>query len=267
MMDPILEAFLAYLKKMKLAPPQIPFVSNLTGDWITPAEATDRAYWARHLRQTVRFASGLQKLLKEPNRVLLEVGPGRTLSSMLNHYAEKTAGQLALCSLRHPAERASDAEFLLNSLGKLWLAGIQVDWQTFHSADRRRLPLPTYPFERKRYWIESPIRIARQIALLAETSRKDNGAGNNGGQLRGSEQPVVKLPNSGETPLLPVTRLRQTIKQPQVLASSLLQDNGGQQNLASPTFLERTVERQIQIMSEQLVQQARVLGKQLELLR
>ena len=168
MMEPILEPFIAYLSKIKLHPPKIPFVSNLTGNWITAAEATERAYWAKHLRHTVRFADGLRRLLAEPKRVLLEVGPGRTLSSLLSDYPEKTAGQLALCSLRHPKDSVSDAEFLMNTVGKLWLAGIRVDWQNFHSGGQpHRVSLPTYPFERKRFWIDKPAGNGHQFASPA----------------------------------------------------------------------------------------------------
>jgi acyl transferase domain-containing protein len=259
LMEPILETFLAYLKKIKLAPPQIPFVSNLTGNWITPAEATDRAYWAKHLRHTVRFADGVHKLLKEPNRVLLEVGPGRTLSSMLNHYAEKTPEHLTLCSLRHPRERRSDAEVLWTSVGKLWLAGIRIDCQNFHQAGhRRRLPLPTYPFERKRFWIDAPGR-TRQMESPAETSRRDNGAG--------AEKSPVAVTNSEKTAGQISASLSQTVMQQQTAASIHLQPAVRLQNVAPRGFYERTINEQIQIMSEQLALQGKVMIRQLDLLR
>ena len=81
MMDPIIGPFTEHVKKIVLKRPKIPFVSNVTGTWITPQEATDANYWARHLRQTVRFAEGLQMLLQDLERILLELGPGRTLST------------------------------------------------------------------------------------------------------------------------------------------------------------------------------------------
>jgi acyl transferase domain-containing protein len=267
MMEPILEPFLAYVKKIKLAPPQIPFVSNLTGNWITPAQATDRGYWAKHLRHTVRFADGLHKLLKEPNRVLLEVGPGRTLSSLLSHCPEKTPAQLALCSLRHPNERRSDAEVLWNGVGKLWLAGIRIDWQRLNPVGhRRRLPLPTYPFERKRFWIDAPAR-TQQIASHAETSPKDNGARDHSRQLSAPEKSLGKIPNSHKAALLLTAGVVQPVKQPQPAASSLLPHDVKQRKLARTGSLELTVKQQIQIMSEQLALQGQVLKKQLNLLR
>jgi acyl transferase domain-containing protein/glutamate-1-semialdehyde aminotransferase/acyl carrier protein len=154
MMDSIVEPFREQLSKASLNSPKIPFISNVTGTWITTAQATDPKYWARHLRQTVRFSEGIAELLQQPKRILLEVGPGRTLSTLANK--QKSAQQVVLSSLRHPQQQQSDVAFLLNTLGRLWLEGINVDWSEFYAHEQRyRIPLPTYPFERKRYWIES----------------------------------------------------------------------------------------------------------------
>jgi acyl transferase domain-containing protein len=155
MMDPILEPFTLAVKKVNLKPPEIPYVSNITGTWITADQATNPNYWATHLRSSVRFAEGVQLLLQEPERILLEVGPGRTLSTLAMQHPDKVAQSVVLTSVRHPQESQSDIEFLLTTLGKLWLAGVQVDWSGFYTHEQRhRLPLPTYPFERQRYWIE-----------------------------------------------------------------------------------------------------------------
>ncbi|MEH2082703.1 MAG: beta-ketoacyl synthase N-terminal-like domain-containing protein [Nostoc sp.] len=152
MMDSIIEPFTRLLQKVKRNPPQIPFISNVSGTWITTAQATDPHYWARHLRQTVRFGEGMTELLKEPERILLEVGPGRTLSTFAKqHY---NLEPVVLTSIRHPQQQQSDVAFLLNTLGRLWLFGVQVDWSGFYvNEQRHRIPLPTYPFERQRYWI------------------------------------------------------------------------------------------------------------------
>jgi len=153
MMEPIVEPFTKQIEKVNLAPPKIPFLSNVTGTWITAVEATDPQYWAKHLRQTVRFAAGIVQLLQQQNRLLLEVGPGRTLSTLSQ---PQTQGQLVLYSIRHPRDQQSDIAVLLNTLGRLWLGGLQVDWSSFYAHEKRhRIPLPTYPFERKRHWIES----------------------------------------------------------------------------------------------------------------
>ncbi|RKZ83882.1 MAG: hypothetical protein DRR19_18500 [Candidatus Parabeggiatoa sp. nov. 1] len=132
-------------------------MSNLTGTWITAEQATNPSYWARHLRYTVRFAEGLQQLLKKPERILLEIGPGRTLSTLAKRHPDHSAEQVVLSSLRHPQQNQSDVAFLLKALGQFWLAGGQMKWSGFYTAERRhRLSLPTYPFERQRYWVEPP---------------------------------------------------------------------------------------------------------------
>ncbi len=160
MMDSILKSFEKEVEKVALKPPQIPYVSNLTGSWITEAEATDPGYYAKHLRHTVRFADGIRELLKEPNRVFLEVGPGQTLSVLARENAGAASGRVILNSIRHPnehqREQQADVSFILNTLGKLWLAGVRVDWAGFHANERRlRVSLPAYPFERQRYWLDA----------------------------------------------------------------------------------------------------------------
>lgn len=156
MMEPIVNQFAERVAMVTLKPPQIPYVSNVTGTWIRAAEAMDPNYWAGHLRQTVRFAEGMNELLKEPDRVLLEVGPGRTLCTLTRQHPARNDAHLVLSSLHHPQEEcSSDVAFLHTTLGRLWLAGVQVNWHRFHAhARRRRVPLPTYPFERQCYWIE-----------------------------------------------------------------------------------------------------------------
>ncbi|HLL70296.1 MAG TPA: amino acid adenylation domain-containing protein [Pyrinomonadaceae bacterium] len=156
MMEPILGAFIERVERIALQPPRIPFVSNVTGTWITDAQATDPHYWSQHLRQTVRFADGVGALLKEPELILLEVGPGRTLGGLAKQHPSKAAGHVVISSLRHPASQESDAASMLNALGQLWLAGKQFDARGFYAGERRRrISLPTYPFERQRYWVEA----------------------------------------------------------------------------------------------------------------
>jgi acyl transferase domain-containing protein len=154
MMEPILDEFAACVGRVALGPPTIPFVSNVTGTWIAADEATEPRYWAKHLRQTVRFADGLRALLAEENRVLLEVGPGRTLGV----FARQQGAGAVFASLRHPQAGQADRPFLLNTLGRLWLSGLEIDWRGFYGDEQpRRVPLPTYPFARERYWIEPSV--------------------------------------------------------------------------------------------------------------
>ena len=166
MMDPIINAFAEQVKKARRNAPGIPFVSNVSGTWITPDEAMNPEYWARHLRRTVRFSDCIGELLKEPNRVFLEVGPGNTFSTLAKQHPGTTKERIVLASTRHPKENTPDAAYILNTLGQLWLANVQVDWTGFYThEERHRLPLPTYPFERQRYGIGSSRRTPGTIPV------------------------------------------------------------------------------------------------------
>jgi acyl transferase domain-containing protein/acyl carrier protein len=155
MMDSMLEPFREVVRKVQLNPPSIPFMSNVRGTWITAEEATNPDYWVKHLRQTVRFSDGISQLLETPHRILLEVGAGRTLCTLVQQHSTQARDQVVLPSLRHPKDQTSDVGFLFNILGRLWLAGVAIDWSGFYAKEQRhRVPLPTYPFERQRYWIE-----------------------------------------------------------------------------------------------------------------
>jgi acyl transferase domain-containing protein len=155
MMDPVLPAFREQVRRVRLNPPTLPYISNVTGTWITAAQATDPEYWVKHLRGTVRFGDGVRELLQDSTAILLEVGPGQTLSALARQHPAKSAQHVMLSTLRHPQEKSSDVAYLLNTIGRLWLAGVEIDWRAFYANERRqRVPLPTYPFERERYWIE-----------------------------------------------------------------------------------------------------------------
>jgi acyl transferase domain-containing protein len=155
MLDPILDEFRSYLERIPLNPPELPIVSNLTGTWIREEEATAPDYWVRHFRHTVRFSEGIATLLETSGRALVEVGPGRTLSSIVRQHPAGSRAQTVLPSLRHADEKVDDLQFQVEALGRLWLSGVEIDWERFYAKqERRRVPIPTYPFERQRYWIE-----------------------------------------------------------------------------------------------------------------
>ena len=157
MMEGAIAPLVEHLRGMKLNSPQIPFISNVTGTWITVNSATDPLYWAQHLRQPVQFSQGIAELLTNPEAIFLEVGAGRTLSTLTKQQA---SNRTILCSLPHPQERASDTsdlELMLKTLGQLWLNGVEVDWKSFYDQQPYQIvSLPTYPFERQRYWIDPP---------------------------------------------------------------------------------------------------------------
>lgn len=156
MMDPVVEPFRAQVRRAQPQAPRLPIVSNVTGRWLTDAEATDPDYWAGHLRQPVRFAAGVAFLQSTAARLFLEVGPGRALAAMVRRAVGEQVGPV-VTSTRHPEETTDDLEHLLTAAGRLWAAGVAIDWAQFYAGQRRRrVPLPTYPFERQRYWIEAP---------------------------------------------------------------------------------------------------------------
>lgn len=156
MMEPILSAFEARLRRATLAPPSIPFLSNLTGTWITDAQAVDPGYWVSHLRRTVRFADNVSALAEGGSRALLEVGPGTALASLARLSRIEAPGETTIVSsLPHPKSGADDLAAIHEALGRLWCAGADPDWDGFHAGRRRlRVALPTYPYERRRYFVE-----------------------------------------------------------------------------------------------------------------
>jgi acyl transferase domain-containing protein len=172
MMDPMLEEFAEAVGRVPLTAPSIPFVSNLSGDWITAAQATDPHYWARHVRSTVRFADGLARVLEEPDAVVIEIGPGSTLTSFALRHPKRSPDTLVVDSLIGARARTDDERHLLDSLARVWAAGVAVDWRAFYRAEQRaRVALPTYPFERKRYWIDPPPRRAAEAGAPRHEGR------------------------------------------------------------------------------------------------
>jgi phthiocerol/phenolphthiocerol synthesis type-I polyketide synthase E len=153
MMEPALAEFEERVRSVARGVPGIPWVSNVTGTWITEEEAADPAYWARHLRETVRFGDGLATLLANSEAALLEVGPGQGLAQLARQQPGAT-GRPVVSALPHPASGTPDHAGLLTAVGHLWLAGIPIDWTSMHEHPRHRVPLPAYPFERQRYLLD-----------------------------------------------------------------------------------------------------------------
>ncbi|MBD9358039.1 non-ribosomal peptide synthetase/type I polyketide synthase [Methylomonas albis] len=155
MMEAAITAFAEILSSVSLNPPRLPFISNLTGTWISPQQAVDPGYWAKHLRLTVNFEAGIATLLTDPDRLLLEVGPGAILSRLVRRHPLAGRHRCVLTSLAGPG--STETPPLLDSLGRLWCVGVDVDWAAFYAHEpRSRIPLPVYPFERQRYWIDPP---------------------------------------------------------------------------------------------------------------
>ncbi len=173
--EPILESFEYFLENIKFKKPRIPYISNVTGTWIKAKEATSSKYWIRHIRHTVRFSDGLETLFQHGDRIFLEVGPGQTLSTFARQHPSKNPKQLILASLRHPKENQNDLTFLQKTIAKLWVEGIEVNWEKFYRGQNRsRFPLPGYPFERKRFWIEAASVSSKQEAESSIDSTEIN---------------------------------------------------------------------------------------------
>jgi len=136
--------------------PRIPLASSLTRTWITAEQATDPEYWVRHLREPVRFADGAATLLADPRCALVECGPGATLATLVRRHPDARGGRAVAATLRRPADAGddhADAAVFLRAAGTLWCAGVPVEWGAWHQGERRRrVPLPAYPFQRRRYW-------------------------------------------------------------------------------------------------------------------
>jgi len=173
MLDPIVQAFEREVRHVRLGTPSIPCISNVTGTWITPADAADPAYWSRHATNTARFADALQELWQLRDPIVLEAGPGRTLGVLaMQHPARRGAGNpLVLSSLRQEYDNQPDSEVFSTAIGTLWLAGADIRWdEAQRGARRTRLPLPTYPFEGRHYWIEPPRSAAADAAMVRKNA-------------------------------------------------------------------------------------------------
>jgi phthiocerol/phenolphthiocerol synthesis type-I polyketide synthase E len=172
MMAPVAERLAELLRGVRLSPPTIRFASNVTGDWIRPEEATDPEYWTRHLVQTVLYSAGVETLARDGFRLFLEVGPGNTVGGLalqLDCWGDTPASLVV--ALPHRYERHPEDAFLLGAAGRLWAAGGSVDWEAVHAHERlRRVALPTYPFQRERFWVEpgSAATLAGRGAQAAE---------------------------------------------------------------------------------------------------
>src|SRR5690606_37901525 len=152
--ESMLPAVREVLANDTLQPPAIPFVSYVTGTWITPAQATSVDYWLQHVRGTVRFADGLAALLANTDRLLLECRPGDTLTSLARQHPAQ-AGRPLLASQCHPRRQQDNPLQPLRCLAQLWIAGVPVAPVWRGDTPARRIPLPGYPFERRRYWVDA----------------------------------------------------------------------------------------------------------------
>ncbi|MGB9490332.1 MAG: amino acid adenylation domain-containing protein [Terriglobales bacterium] len=171
MMDTMIEPLREAVAKIQLHAPARPFVSTVTGRAITAAETTDPAYWAHHARATVEFSKAIQFLKEQDFDLFLECGPRATLCSLARQHYTAEHPATAIPTLADTHENNTELATFLFALGSLWQNGVAIDWDAFYAnEDRRRIPLPTYPFERQRFWVDPAVAPGAQSAQASPLS-------------------------------------------------------------------------------------------------
>ena len=163
MMESIVEPFAEFVAQFQLNPPSTPILSTLTGEWMTDEQATDPHYWANHLRAPVRFSDAVTKMWDaesgDPSRILIELGPRKTLATLSKQHAVDPKKQISIPTLSDNAENNAEWRAMLTAVAQLWLSGASIDWSLLTGNGQRKtkpqhVSLPTYAFQRKRYFIE-----------------------------------------------------------------------------------------------------------------
>jgi phthiocerol/phenolphthiocerol synthesis type-I polyketide synthase E len=196
MLEPVLDGFAQAVARVRRSAPTLRCLSNVTGTWMTDDQAQDPRYWAQQLRRPVRFADQLGCALSEGPAVLLEVGPGRSLARFAQAHPARSPDHAVVPSMRHASESGSDWAALLGALGQAWLHGVTVDWRGHWGAERRRRqPIPTYCFDRQRYWIDAaPEPRARGVNAAVEPEVADPVAPIAGADVSGAGRPELSTP-------------------------------------------------------------------------
>ncbi|GGZ16186.1 polyketide synthase [Streptomyces inusitatus] len=167
LMDGPAREFVEFLRDIPMGEPSVPVLSNVTGDWLSKEDARDPEYWGRHLRGAVRFTEGIARLLESVDGPLLEVGPGKGMLSLVRAAASGSDLPPLIATMRHPKDADSDIRMLLAAVAGLWEAGTEPDWSVCGPGDPRRAELPTYPFQRERFWIdrssEEEVELSRRL--------------------------------------------------------------------------------------------------------
>lgn len=157
MTEPVLGELERVISSVPRQTPGLAFISSVTGKPITAEQATSPAYWAQHLRCAVRFADGLREMFRSPGRAVLEVGPGEALTGLVRQHPLSASAAGIWPSQAHPQQQARNEQQMVQAIAGLWCAGVDIDWAVCHPGRRsRRVPLPTYSFQRQSYWIQAP---------------------------------------------------------------------------------------------------------------
>lgn len=178
MMEPIVPDFTAAVAAVTRENPRLRWLSTCTGTWMNAENTMDASYWARQLRGPVRFAGALDAVADDPRYVMLEVGPGQSLSQLVRQHPRRPPGQVVATSLGTSGDSGGGVRSMLAALGQMWVAGVNPDWEQFHAGRQRlRVPLPPYPFARTRHWAEPvPDNDATSPHAAAGTAPATNGS-------------------------------------------------------------------------------------------
>ena len=191
MMDDIVEPFREFVSQIELRAPTKPIMSTVSADWMTDEQATDPAYWARHMRAPVAFSQAVEQVWKdEPTRVLVELGPRRTLATLAKQHATDKQTQRSIASLTDNAEDNAEWVAILGAVGQLWMLGQSIDWVSLHEGEQRnKVSLPTYQFQRESYFVEPKLPYAYGTQIHPPTGRvglsgpgRENSVGGESGQ-------------------------------------------------------------------------------------
>lgn len=195
MMDAIVAPYKKVVESVKLSAPRIPIISTVTAEWLKDDEAVSSKYWSDHLRATVRFAQAVKFAWSDADRVMLEVGPRITATTLARQQSSDNKKQAAVPSLGDSAGNGNELTQLLKAVGGLWQSGVVIDWNKFYEREeRRRISMPTYAFERIRHWVDP-------VAMVAD-----------GGRAIASTAIEAPVPNGGDANLTPKESLIAQIK-------------------------------------------------------
>jgi len=198
MMDPVVEPFTRLAAAVQQNKPELRWISSFTGAWMN--DKPDASYWAGQLRHTVHFSESIASALKAGATVFLEVGAGNALIQCVRQQLVKGAEIELMTSLAPDRDEPADLETMLTALGRLWLLGIEPAWDEFCLEERRRrVALPTYPFERKRYWIDPPAADQALMESISATPLRNTTANGHGTPGDAHEPSVPRVQPSERT--------------------------------------------------------------------
>lgn len=166
MMIPALDKYRDILAKVSKKPPKVKFISNITGKYITDEEAVSSEYWCNHMLKTVQFAKGIKTILADNEEdIFVEAGIGNTLSTFVLQDSVNLVKKVVAVTKTY-YEKVSDIEKVYRAIARLWVLGVEVDWQKFFGDKKhKKISVPTYPFEKKSYWIEGNIKKLSSMIL------------------------------------------------------------------------------------------------------